>query len=155
MVVLSRQQSIKYKTPSRKRMTLHIYDNNDIAVVLVGIKNHRNIYHFPSTNSVLPGLHFAIQQRVPINEQIIARIKKETNLENIHLKIDVKQGFKEELHYQEKKISLYLATLTTKENLEPKTNWQTIPTLLKQMPKNKTRAAYLKAWQVLSESTLQ
>ncbi len=130
-------------------MSLHIYCPHLNAIVLVGIQDERGLFYFFSKDVQLPGYHFTVKPRQPINEQILEQfnLQFETNIDGQVFEIN--QDYHEVLNLESgEEASFYLATLKTKPESLAFPD-QTLPELLRAMPKSRARLPYMKTLQVL------
>jgi hypothetical protein len=116
-------------------MILRLYCPSDRAILLLALQG--STYTFLSDVNVLPGWHFTPKPLQPIYEQLI-------NCAQAHLPhlspqtIEIIDDFEESVENS----TLYLAKVTH-------TGGVSLPILMRGMPKNRNRLAYLKAWQFL------
>ncbi|MDB2447068.1 hypothetical protein N9W79_00425 [bacterium] len=130
-------------------MAIHISAPTDVVIFLVGIKDEKGVLRFPTKNNFNPGVVFKADGAVPINAQIIKETEALTGLENLNLNLEIEQNFSTEVVLQNgDKATLYVGAIHKFEggiNQE----WKPLPMILREMPKDKNRPAYLRAWQVL------
>lgn len=130
-------------------MTLHLKAPTEVVIFLVGIRDERGVLRFPSKNSFNPGIVFKANENHPINEQLITETANATGLEGLNVKLEIEQNFSAEvLLPNNDKATLYVGAIYKPEGGIDET-WRPLPHILRDMPKNKNRASYLRAWQVL------
>lgn len=130
-------------------MAIHVSAPTEVVVFLVGIEDELGVLRFPTKNSFNPGIVFKADRKVPINEQIIKETEAITGYENLNLILNIEQNFSSEIYLPNKeKATLYVGSIL-KKNLKTHEDWKALPIILREMPKDKNRASYLKAWQVL------
>ena len=130
-------------------MAIHVKAPTDVVIFLVGIKDERGVLRFPSKNSFNPGIVFKADPKRPINEQLIEQTESVTGLPGLNIKLDIEQNFHTEvLLPNNDKATLYVGAIHRPEG-GIDDSWRPLPHILRDMPKNKNRASYLKAWQVL------
>lgn len=123
--------------------------STSVAIVLLGVMDERGIMRFPVDAPETPGLMFQPETLKPINEQIFDRIEREVLSRDPGL-IDICQEYSCEVTLSDsRQATLYLATMKFQEK-NAANQWDTMPELLRAMPKSRNRLAYLKAWQVLT-----
>jgi len=130
-------------------MSLHLYSPKEKAITLVSFRNSENILVFPSQNTRFPGLHFDVRPLVPINEQIIVNIERYCGLANLGPCLEIDQAFAELVNMGDEDATLYLASMKRWEGDLPR-YLQTLPILIRGLPRERARLSYLKAFQVLS-----
>jgi len=120
-----------------------------VAIILVGIKDQNGVYRFPTKNSFNPGIVFKVNHDLTINQQIMREVESVTGIDNISIAVDIEQNFsaKVQLPNQES-ATLYVGRIDFYDT-PVNESWRPLPEILRDMPKTKNRAAYLKAWQVL------
>jgi hypothetical protein len=121
----------------------------DWAVLLFGVRANNGIWYFKRTNQNLPGFVREVKPLVNIVEQLLELVPAEF-LDESNFRVQVQHDFSEPVLLEDKSLAtLYVATTQTQHDLDM-TQWATLPELLRAMPRNKQRVAYLKAWQILS-----
>ena len=130
-------------------MAIHITAPTDVVIFLVGIKDEKGVLRFPTKNNFNPGVVFKADRNLPINEQIIKETELLTGLQKLNLNLEIEQNFSTEVVLQNgDKATLYVGAIHKFEG-GVNEEWRPLPMILREMPKDKNRAAYLKAWQVL------
>jgi hypothetical protein len=132
---------------------LNITCDTKIATLLLAVEADDGHLKFPIDSHYWPGLSFAANPVIGINIQLINRACD--ILGSLGQKIDIWQSVALPLlgNNRELESTLFVARLnTTTESraILPFNSWPTLPDLIKNLPKDKNRLAYLKAWQVLS-----
>ena len=135
-------------------MAMLINCKTNKIIVLAYALDQMGIYRFKSEAQSHPGLWFTIKTFEPINLQIIDKVKERIpNYRNL----EVVQDYSEivDLPNAEEQATLFLAHVLfdeSSENSKEVASWQTLPELLRNMPKNRNRLVYLKAFQFLNGS---
>ena len=131
---------------------MHVYCPTNKVIVLVGFLNSDGVLVFPSQNVNFPGLHFENKALVPIHDQILAYIEQFCSL--THVKFELDATFAETLRIENEDATLYFGLVKNFEGLLPR-YVHTLPGLIRTMSKDRSRLAYLKAWQSLTGSREQ
>jgi len=133
---------------------MHVYCPTQKAVVLVGFLSPEKILVFPSQSVAYPGLHLENKALVPIYDQIMTHIEKHCLLNDLGKSFDLHPDFAEPLQCGEDLATLDLGSI--KDLNEPLPRYlQTLPVLIRGMPKDRSRLPYLKAWQTLTGAPQQ
>lgn len=119
------------------------------AVLLLGCEAEHGPMRFPSESSELPGLVVKVIPRAPITEQLIEKASGFLGSKDLSRHVAVNQDFSDTIRIGEEDITLYVGTIEAQHQTAQLT-WNTMPTLLRAMPKDRRRLPYLKAWQVLT-----
>lgn len=131
-------------------MSLHLQCPTDFAILLCAVADERGVLRFPSNDATeLPGLNFAVEAGVPINEQLV---KAAENLLKVKLggKLDVSQDFADPITRADgSAATLYVATVQEGAKRADE-SWPSLPEILRNLPKDKGRVPYLRAWQILT-----
>ena len=130
-------------------MAIHIHAPTDVVIFLVGIKDEKGVFRFPSKNNFNPGIVFKADKKLPINEQMISQTESLTGLSQLNLKLDIEQSFSAEVKLPSGELGTLYVGAIHDEQVTVDDSWRPLPMILREMPKDKNRAAYLKAWQVL------
>ncbi len=131
-------------------MSLIVKCPTDYAVLLCAVPDERGVLRFPSNDSTeLPGLNFAVEAGLPINDQLIQVAEKTLNA-RLHGKLDVSQDFADPVvRVDGQPATLYVATVAEGAKRSD-SSWPSLPEILRALPKNKGRVPYLRAWQILT-----
>lgn len=120
------------------------------ALLLLGCESDIGPMRFPCDPSDGYGLQIEVEAARSINEQLIERTVNFFKLESIRRHVHLHQDYSCEATLPDGKlVTVYVATISGRHRLA-KDEWSTMPELLKKMPKDRNRLAYLKAWQVIS-----
>lgn len=134
-------------------MALHVQCSTDEAVLLVAVNCPDGLLRFPNDASPWPGLSLKVQPLLGINEQLIRRSQAELG-PDLTAKLNIWQDYSDMIREgNEDRATLYVAIVRPdSQELEnkPWKDWRTLPDLIRSLPKDRTRLAYLKAWQVLT-----
>lgn len=130
-------------------MVLQIHASTDVVIFLVGILDQENVYKFPTKNVFNPGIVFRVDRSIFLNEQIICETEKHTGLEGLGLHLDIEQDFSAEVFLPNGQLATLYVGVVRDFKRKSDRSWLALPEILRRMPKNKNRSAYLKAWQVL------
>ena len=136
---------------------MNLYPKTDSGIVLIGFYSEKNIFYFPSEDYKQPGVSIDWDHKLPIADQIISLMKNK-----LHISSTIETN---NFYYWDQfdtmisnqsgnPISLNLAKYKIDEK-KLGLSWKTFPSLLKNMPKNRNRLAYLQAWQVFSGAWLE
>lgn len=134
-------------------MSLHVQCSTDEAILLVAVNCPDGLLRFPNDGSPWPGLSLQVQPLLGINEQLIRRSQDELG-SALTAKLNIWQEYSDVIREaNEDRATLYVAMIRPEaheiEN-KPWKEWRTLPDLIRTLPKDRTRLAYLKAWQVLT-----
>lgn len=131
---------------------LHVHCKTSVAILLAAIPDERDLMHFPQSATSfagLPGLTFDVSPGMPINIQLMEQLW--AHLGEKIKGVDIIQAFVDEVRLPDgRAATVYLATVNGRRTLT--SGAPTMPEILRQMPKDRNRLAYLKAWQVLTGS---
>ncbi len=128
---------------------MHLKAKTPYALLLVGCHFHDGPMRFPSEDPEFPGLLIAIDDGLTVNEHLIIGAQKVLGPELTGKQIEIHQEFDAPVGLKSGHCAtLYLATVSAEHKLGSK-DWSTMPDLIRGMPKNRGRLAYLRAWQVL------
>ncbi|MBI2602247.1 MAG: hypothetical protein HYW48_04255 [Deltaproteobacteria bacterium] len=131
-------------------MALHIYCPTEKVILLVGFRADKGLLVFPSQNDRFPGILFDNVAGHFINDMIRDRVEALTEGGQRGLRLNIEQEFAERMSLPDgQEATLYLGVVGEfAGSLSP--DWKTLPELIRKMPKDKKRIAYIKAWQILS-----
>ncbi len=132
-------------------MALLINCDTPHATLLLAVECEDGLLRFPNDASFWPGLGFKVDMMLPINEQLQSAAKK--YIEDQWPKVSIWQEYSSLLQHDGVMDStLYVAKIRPDYSLLPSAwqSWQTLPALIRTLPKDRNRLAFLKAWQVLS-----
>lgn len=134
-------------------MSLHVHCSTDEAIFLVAVSCPDGLLRFPNDDTAWPGLGFHVEPLVGINEQLFKRAAAELG-NGLAPKIAIWQEYSDVIKVNgEDHTTLYVGILRpSSQELEttPWQTWRTLPDMIRSLPKDRTRLAYLKAWQVLT-----
>ncbi len=130
---------------------MHLYCPTDLVVLLVGFASPKGIIVFPSEHDALPGIHFSNKALSPIDVQLCVEIERICAKKLLAKDVHIEQAFAEKISHNGQDASLYLALVKDEQIKIPETSLP-LMLLLRAMPKNHNRLAYLKALQVLTGS---
>lgn len=139
-------------------MSLLIKCPTEFAVLFVGADSGTPPLMFPVIDQALPGISFRVDSRLGINEQLLTALSNFSG-QTVHGDgFDVDQRFTATVNLSGgDSATLYLARWRLPPGEFDLSSWQTMPEILRNMPKDRNRIGYVKAWQVLtgalSEST--
>ena len=126
-----------------------IYSKTEYAIVLAGYRDEKKVFQFYSESSTFPGVKFPVAKNLPIFAQLMGKSAKLFGLTSPAKQIHFDTRFSPQISLENDNATLFIATLTeTPSNLETQ-HWHTMPALLRNMPSNRLRLSYLKAWQIL------
>ena len=135
---------------------LQLFCKTPVAVLLLGVKDAKGVMRFPSGpgegEARTSGLRIDVRPLVPINEQLMAAAS--TALATpLALALDVVQEFADELTLPDgQAATVYLATVneTRAPQVQARSEWASMPDILRGMDKDRRRLPYLRAWQILT-----
>jgi hypothetical protein len=130
-------------------MAIHISAPTDVVIFLVGIKDEKGVFRFPTKNNFNPGVVFKADQKIPINQQIISETEAITGYTGLNLDLEIEQNFAAAVELPNGDSATMYVGFVKGDGYKIQEDWHPLPTILREMPKNKNRASYLKAWQVL------
>lgn len=134
-------------------MALHVHCSTDQAVLLAAVACPDGLLRFPNDEIPWPGLGVNVKPLVGINEQLLDRAK-EVFGPALASQLSIWQDYSDMIRVKDEDLAtLYVAILRpSPDQLEslPWQTWRTLPDLIRSLPKDRTRLAYLKAWQVLT-----
>lgn len=125
---------------------LPIYCKTERAVLVLGVFDERKVMYFVNDDLPSPGINLEISGTTPMNQLIAERIMDQFGgSADFNIYQEFQEVFADEDGIE---TTLFLGELTTEGRVD--SEWPTMPEILRSMPKNKSRVAYLKAWQVLT-----
>lgn len=129
-------------------MTTLIHCPTDTAILLFGMKREDGLLLFPSDSEHTPGIITIVNTSLPINPQLLEVAQQRSGLPMIE--ISIWQEFQESIMLASgETATLYAAkSLMVPHNLP--TEVKTLPEMLRGMPPNRNRVAYMKALQVFA-----
>ncbi len=127
-----------------------LYCKTDDAILLVAINQDNRIKFLTQNQKDLPGLHFEVKARTPIQVQLQEVFEKIVTLNQNHF-LEIIQDFSESVQNLStgKTLTLYLGKITLPSELKQNISLKTLEELFKEMPKNKNRIVYLRLIQTL------
>jgi hypothetical protein len=139
-------------------MAILLKCKTDFAVLLVGAQTGEGPMRFFVGDPKHPGIVFRVQPATGLNEQFIGELGHLVGQPIDGRYLDVEQAFQNPVVLANgEAATLFLAKWQPNTATVDFSSWVTMPYLLRQMPKDRNRLGYLKAWQVLtgalSEST--
>ena len=129
-------------------MTTLIHCPTDQVILLLGLKRDDGLILLPSDSTETPGILASVDTRLPINPQLLELAQKRSGLPSIE--ISIWQEFQESvLLIDGTKATLYAAKALAYPQVMP-ADVTTLPDMLRKMPPNRNRVAYMKALQVFA-----
>lgn len=134
-------------------MALLIRCPTEDAILLAGFTDAIGVMRYATQSNEMPGLHLKPTSGLPLHDQLAARFKEYLQAKCINrdanLKLTLNHHFEETLEVPGgNPVTLYLGQVSW--DLDPPNNWPTMADLLRGMPKNRHRLAYMRALQLLS-----
>jgi hypothetical protein len=132
-------------------MALLISCDTPHATLLLAVVCEDGLLRFPNDASFWPGIGFKVDQMLPINGQLQTVSKK--YIQDQWSNVSIWQEYSALLQHDGVIDStLYVAKIDPDYTLLPSgwASWQTLPALIRTLPKDRNRLAFLKAWQILS-----
>lgn len=129
-------------------MTTLIHCPTDIAVLLVAVKRDDGLIVIPTDAGDVPGIICNVDPSLPINPQLLDAASQRTGLPKIE--ISVWQEFQCEIQMPEGLPATVYAARALKIPDSVPTDAKPLPELMRSMPPNRNRVAYMKALQVFS-----
>ncbi len=134
-------------------MSLHVQCETPTATLLVAVADPQGILRFPNDPLLWPGLTLTVNVMLGINSQLKDRATKDLGEAGNH--IEIWQEYSSPLLGSSgvAESTLYVSRLAddkSQNSLIETKLWPTLPELIRTLPKDRNRLAYLKAWQVLS-----
>ena len=129
-------------------MTTLIHCPTNTAILLLALKREDGVFVFPSDAEDIPGIVSPVNPSLPINPQLLDLAHRRSGLPIIE--ISVWQEFQETITLPGgDAATLYAAkALVIPETLP--TDVTTLPLMLRKMPPDRNRVAYMKALQVFA-----
>ena len=129
-------------------MATLIYCPTDTAVLVVGLRREDGLLLFPTDAGDVPGIVRKINTSLPINPQLIDMAVERTGMPRIE--ISVWQEFECTIVLPDgEPATVYAARVIQTAHVIPD-DVKTLPDILRGMPQNRNRVAYMKAMQVFS-----
>lgn len=129
-------------------MTTLIHCPTDQVILLLGLKRDDGLILLPSDSTETPGIMASVDSRLPINPQLLELAHKRSGLPSIE--ISIWQEFQESVTLLDgTKATLYAAKALAYPQAMP-ADVTTLPDMLRKMPPNRNRVAYMKALQVFA-----
>jgi len=129
-------------------MTTLVHCPTNTAILLVGLKRDDGLLVFPSDGKIVPGIVTSVNPSLPINPQLLDVANKRTGIPAIE--ILVWQEFQEPVKLSNgEDATLYAARTIVKPHHIP-SDVTTLPEMLRSMPADRNRVAYMKALQVFA-----
>jgi hypothetical protein len=132
-------------------MTKILQCKTDVATLLLAVADASGVLRFPADGRFEPfyGLHVAVKPLLPIGPQLVEAASLALGIQST-IAMDLCQDFADELHLPDGQLStVYTGRLDSSVVTAP-TSWLSLPEILKNMPKDRRRLPYLRAWQVLT-----
>ncbi len=129
-------------------MTTLIHCPTDKVILLLGLKRDDGLILLPSDSTETPGILASVDARLPINPQLLELAHKRSGLPSIE--IYIWQEFQESVTLLDgATATLYAAKALAYPEAIP-ADAITLPEMLRKMPPNRNRVAYMKALQVFA-----
>lgn len=129
-------------------MTTLIHCPTDKVILLLGLKRDDGLILLPSDSTETPGILANVDTRLPINPQLLELAQKRSGLPAIE--ISIWQEFQESVTLVDgTTATLYAAKALAYPQTMP-ADVTTLPDMLRRMPPNRNRVAYMKALQVFA-----
>jgi hypothetical protein len=129
-------------------MVTLIHCPTNVAVLLVAVKRNDGLILVPSDPGDIPGIIIAVDTCLPINPQLLAAAEKRTGLGMSDLSIW--QEFQTEVTLPSGDLATVYAAQTLRSPTVIPPDARTLPELMRSMPANRNRVAYMKVLQVFS-----
>ena len=129
-------------------MATLIHCPTDTAVLLVAIRREDGLLVIPTDSGEIPGIVRTINSSLPINPQLLEIAEERTGLPKIE--IFIWQEFECQIQLPNGEPATIYAAKTIKTPDEIPADAKTLPEILRAMPANRNRVAYMKAMQVIS-----
>ena len=127
------------------------------AIILLGVQLDSGPLRFPYKDAARPGVLFQPDSNVDMTSQILWEAHRFFASLQASAKVTVVTDFSDPITLEDEQIgTLYLATAMlagkTDEDIlsSLRKRSEVLPVLLRNMPKNRNRVPYLRAWQVMS-----
>jgi hypothetical protein len=129
---------------------MHIYCETERAIILIGLKDVNGVFRFPTDAEGLHGIMLSAKVRTPIVAQIVERVESYFSKTFAGGAVDITPDFAGKCTLSSgESVTLYAGVLRD-DSLKADESWQTLPAVLRNMPKDKNRVAYLLALQVFA-----
>lgn len=125
---------------------------NGPQILLVACRDAHGFYRFPvEVDSPFPGIPIVMVEGYSEAMQVEQAVRQIFGDAVGTRKILLRIKFEDCLQISNREPqTLFLAELTTSQDLETVAQWPTLPEILRQMPKDKNRVPYMKVMQVLA-----
>jgi hypothetical protein len=129
-------------------MATLIHCPTDIAVLLIAVKREDGLLVIPSDAGEVPGIICQVNTSLPINPQLLDAASKRTGLPK--MEVVIWQEFQCEIQMPNGEPATVYAARTIKTPDVIPADAKPLPDLMRAMPANRNRVAYMKAMQVFS-----
>ena len=143
---------------------MFIKDQNDQAIILLGIKDKNSVLYFPSNCKNVSdqseihnywGLFFKIDPRTPVEEQIVHTILSYTDISSSEVgDLNICSNFRSKIYIDSVPTSLYLVLKESRTDVKNKEDYKKISDIIKNLPNNKNRISYMFIVQYLGSLNL-
>lgn len=129
-------------------MATLIHCPTNVAVLLVAIRRDDGLLVIPTDSGDIPGIVRRINPSLPINPQLLAMAEERAGVPQ--LEVFIWQEFACEINLTDgERATVYAARAIKTPDTVP-TDAKPLPEILRGMPANRNRVAYMKAMQVFS-----
>ena len=132
-------------------MSLHVHCKTPEARLLIAVSDKKGVFRFPvNADQIVPGLKIAVELGAPIGPQLVEVAEQYFKQQGLGLNVNIEQSYLETIETDVGAVTVYAGSLDKNSDFKAPDEWPTLPELLRKMPKDKNRMAYLKALQVFS-----
>jgi hypothetical protein len=129
---------------------MHLYCPTDEAIFLLGCRDSRGVFRFPTNAGALPGLHFKVRPLESINTQLVNTAGQHVSVEGLGGKITIEQNFSAPCQLPSGQLlTVYCGILNLRDD-EISSSWLTMSDMIRGLMKDPNRVVYMKALQVFS-----
>jgi hypothetical protein len=129
-------------------MTTLIHCPTDIAVLLLGFKQEDGVFLFPSESVEVPGISSKINPSLPINPQLMELVQTRCTMPG--MMISIWQEFQEAIKLPTGEVGTLYAAKASGVPPNFSCPVRKLPDMLRHMPPDRNRVAYMKALQVFA-----
>ena len=129
-------------------MTTLIHCPTDVAVLLLAVKREDGLIMVPTSSNVIPGIVRRVNPALPINPQLLDMAFESTGIPRIE--ISIWQEFQDTIRLEDGEPATVYAARSLIIPHHAVDGVKSMPEILRAMPADRNRVAYMKALQVFS-----
>lgn len=127
-------------------MSTIIKCTTDHAVLLAGCTDSKGILRFYSEDQAYPGIHITVDSNIAVHD-LLEKVLLEKVSKKV-TKFELNHSYTTKLETPKGEATLFTGKFFLPDM--EKVDLQSLPEILRAMPKTKTRVAYLRIWQAIS-----